>query len=508
MQAVLYQEGETDVTETKESKNRCVITLPLLTEPYQEHIIEKRFKILEHLQNSLIAMELRKLKNIQRTRAYRELEQSILQLPKEKRRSLYQQRRQMLEKAGFSRNAFKDDITPMQKHFVGQIATHVAHHVASDVWRAFDKHLYHGAKKVHFKHRGTLSSAANQTAGNAMSMKDDMFIWSGGQSKDKITLRIRVQKPDTDYERDMLQKKVKYFRVVRKWVKTRYKYYLQLTLVGEPAARHRPIGEGRVGIDIGTQSVAIVSAEQAHLWELADRVNANHEKMLRLQRKMDSSRRSMNPENYNEDGTIRRGIRLRWIQSNRYRKLAGQIRELQRKNADIRKYQHVCLANYILTLGSEIYVEDMDYRAMQRRAKKTEKNKHGRFKRKKRFGKSLANKAPSMFLTILDTKLQQATGSGLRRVNKWSFRASQYDHLSQKYTRKTLGTRNFTLDNGDHVQRDLYAAFLIMNADATLSQPDQQRCEQTYPAFIILHNQELNRIQAENKPHLSSFGIA
>ena len=69
------------MTETKESKNRCVLTLPLLTEPYQEHIIEKRFKILEHLQNSLIAMELRKLKNIQRTRAYRELEQSILQLP-------------------------------------------------------------------------------------------------------------------------------------------------------------------------------------------------------------------------------------------------------------------------------------------------------------------------------------------------------------------------------------------------------------------------------------------
>ena len=77
------------MTETTESKNRCVLTLPLLTEPYQEHIIEKRFKILEHLQNSLIAMELRKLKNIQRTRAYRELEQSILQLPKEKRRPLY-----------------------------------------------------------------------------------------------------------------------------------------------------------------------------------------------------------------------------------------------------------------------------------------------------------------------------------------------------------------------------------------------------------------------------------
>ena len=41
----------------------CVLTLPLLTEPWQEHILEKRFKLVEHLQNSLIAYEFRKLKN-------------------------------------------------------------------------------------------------------------------------------------------------------------------------------------------------------------------------------------------------------------------------------------------------------------------------------------------------------------------------------------------------------------------------------------------------------------
>lgn len=491
-----------------DAEQRCVLTLPLLTEPYQEHILEKRFKVLEHLQNSLIALELRKLKNLQHTRVYRTLEQQIRETPREKRAPLYRQRQKMLHEAGFSEFAFKDDITPMQKHFAEHIATHVAHRAASDVWRAFEKHLYHGAKTVHFKRRGTLSSAANQTAGTTMSMKNNLFIWNGGQSKNKITLNIRIQKPNTHYEREMLQKPVKYFRVVRKWMKTRYKYYLQLTLVGEPPLKHRPIGDGRVGIDIGTQSIAIASAWQVHLWELADRVNINHAKMLRLQRKMDASRRVTNPDNYNEDGTIRRGIKLRWTQSRRYKALAGQVRELQRKNADIRKYQHTCLANHILSLGTEIYVEDMDYSALQRRAKKTEKNSKGQFKRKKRFGKSLANKAPSMFLSILDGKLTRLTGSGLQRVNKWSFRASQYDHLSQKYHHKTLSTRNFTLGNGDHVQRDLYAAFLIMNADTTLTQPDQQRCEETYAEFLSLHDQELKRIQSENKPHLSSFGIA
>ena len=90
---------------------RCVLTLPLLTEPWQEHILEKRFRIVEHLQNSLIALELRKLKNLRRTRVFRELEKQIEETPAEKRKPLYRQRQKMLRDAGFSEFEFKNDIT-------------------------------------------------------------------------------------------------------------------------------------------------------------------------------------------------------------------------------------------------------------------------------------------------------------------------------------------------------------------------------------------------------------
>lgn len=40
----------------------------------------------------------------------------------------------------------------------------------------------------------------------------------------------------------------------------------------------------------------------------------------------------MNPNNFNDDGTIK-------------------------KQADIRKYQHECLANHIFSIGDTIYVE-------------------------------------------------------------------------------------------------------------------------------------------------------
>ena len=495
------------MSKSMQEDGRCVLTLPLLVEPYQEHILEKRFKILEHLHNSLVAYELRKLKNLQRTRAYRQLEQQIRETPKDKRAPLYRQRKKMMDEAGLTKNTFIKDITSFQKHFPEHVAAQIAHEESKNVWRAFEKHLYHGAKKVHFKQRGTLSSISNQHAGNGMHYKNNLFIWNGGLSPNQISLKIRVQYPETDYEKQMLSKEIKFFRVIRKWMKTRYKYYLQFTLVGQPVQKARPIAPGRVGIDIGTQSIAIASSQSVHLLELANRVNDNHAKLLVLQRKMDASRRAVNPDNYNPDGTIRRGVKLFWIKSNHYKKIAAQVRELQRKNADIRKYQHTCLANDILSLGTQVYVEPMDYKALQRRAKKTTKNAQGRFNRKKRFGKSLANKAPAMFLTILEGKLSLC-GGALHRVHKWEYKASQYDHLSQQYNKKKLSQRRTVLGNGDAVQRDLYAAFLIMNADGSLARPDQAACDLGYPDFKRLHDQEITRIMNDPHRHLSSFGIA
>ncbi|MBQ7298366.1 MAG: transposase [Clostridia bacterium] len=488
---------------------RSVLTLPLLTEPWQEHILEKRFKIMEHLYNSLVSFELKKLRRLQQTPEYRELDKLIQDTPKDKRKPLYNKRTKLLRDNHFSEFAFKDDITTMQKHFVAHIATHIAHRTASDVWRAFDKYLFGNGNSVHFKRRGTLDSLANQKAGTSMSYKEHLLSWNGGQCKNPINITIKVAYPQTDYEREMLSLEHKYYRVVRKWVKTRYKYYLQITLAGNSVVKKKhTVKEGRVGIDIGTQSIAIVSDRGVHLYELADRVNTNHKRMLYLQRKMDASRRSTNPDNYNADGTIKRGIKLRWTYSNHYKRYAAQVRQLQRKNADIRKLQHYELANEILQMGNEIYVEPMEYKALQKRAKETTVNAKGRYNRKKRFGKSLANKAPATLILILESKLKNSGMEGLHKVDKWEYKASQYDHLSKQYHKKKLSQRTTHLENGDTVQRDLYAAFLLMNAGTDLKSPDQTLCEQTYERFKQLHDMEIARLKSENKTHLSSFGVA
>lgn len=497
-----------------EEKARCVLTLPLLTEPWQEHLIEKRFSIAEHLKNQLIAMELRKLKNLRRTKAYRALEEKIEAAPKDKRAPLYRERKKMLQDAGFSEYAFKHDMqspdSPMQKHFSAHIVAQIAHKAASDVWRAFDKYLYGNGQEVHFHRRGTLESVACQTAGNGMKYENGVFTWTGGKSKEQkaISIRVSVRPPQTDYERKMLEKPVKNMRVVRRWMKSRYKYYLQLTLVGAPVRKERERGVGRVGIDIGTQTVAISSETSVRLLELAEGVNDNHKKKLLLQRQMDRSRRSTNPDNYNPDGTAKKstkGNRLRWHFSKRYKKLAGKVRELERKNAAIRKHEHTLLANDILSLGDEIYVERMSFAGLQRRAKETKKDAKGRYQKKKRFGKSLANKAPATLLQILKTKAEQ-TGQLVQEINTAQFRASQFDHTSGEYRKPLLSERWKTLSGGDRVQRDMYSAFLLMNS-ADNDRSDAELCGAAFANFKRLHDAEVTRIRNDGKRHPRSFGI-
>ncbi|PAE88719.1 hypothetical protein CHH72_10085 [Shouchella clausii] len=141
------------------------------------------------------------------------------------------------------------------------------------------------------------------------------------------------------------------------------------------------------------------------LRELAPACTVDERELRRIHRKMDRSRRVTNSHNFNEDGTVKKG-KLTWSYSKAYEKLRQQRKELYRKISIQRKMSHEKLANDILALGSDVRVETMRFQLLQKRAKHTTRNKqNGKINRKKRFGKTIANRAPAMLLTIIDRKL-------------------------------------------------------------------------------------------------------
>ena len=61
-------------------KGRYILTLPLKTEVYQEHILEKRFRLGEHLYNNFLSFEKKKYYEMTKRRDYRDAQNLIKEL--------------------------------------------------------------------------------------------------------------------------------------------------------------------------------------------------------------------------------------------------------------------------------------------------------------------------------------------------------------------------------------------------------------------------------------------
>lgn len=302
---------------------------------------------------------------------------------------------------------------------------------------------------------------------------------------------------------EALRHHVKYCRIIRKPMGMKYHYYLQLVLEGLPPVKHT-YGSGRVGIDIGTSTCAVVSEDRCLLTVIGGDVKCYDREISRLNRRLDRSRRASNPQNYHPDGTVKHG-RKQWTYSNAYRKVFMRKKSMESRRADSLRQTQEMLANEILLQGTDIFVEDMSFKGLQRRAKETTINDRGKFNRKSRFGKSLLNHAPARFLTILARKLNY-TGKVLNTVNTQTFRASQYNHVTDDYVKKKLSQRGQYI-NGIWIQRDLYSAFLLMNSDKDRSHADRDKCIAAFESFMTNHNKCINDLKSCNKKLPSSFGI-
>ena len=80
-------------------------------------------------------------------------------------------------------------------------------------------------------------------------------------------------------------------------------------------------------------------------------------------RQMDRSRRATNPQNYNPDGTIKKGKKT-WKYSDRYKKLKAKHAELCRINAVNKQIAINEDANYLRSLGDTFVTEPKNARCV------------------------------------------------------------------------------------------------------------------------------------------------
>jgi hypothetical protein len=505
----------------KVPKQRFVLNLKLKTELFQEHMLDKRFEIGRQIYNAVLGNTLKRYNEMTKTKRwknnqiilsdlykkYKDNEQEL----KKQCKPYYKIKSEMLSEFGLNEYSLHEDVTEMQHTFKSNIDSFTAQKIASRVWTAIDDNLFGKGEQVHFKNKtkglNSLEGKSNST-GIRYNLEKNLFLWNGLEIPVELDL-------NNQYEIDALRNKICFCRIKRKFICEKYKYILQIILEGTPPIKinkctgelKNDIGHGTCGIDIGTQTVAYISNYDCKLYELAPNVQNIENEKRKLLRYMDRSKRTTNPNNFNEYGTIKRGVKLEWNYSKGYSKAKNKLKDLYRKQSDIRQQDHNIMTNEILRNCNIVYVEEMNYKGLQKRSKKTEKNAQGKFKKKKRFGKSLANKAPSMFITMLNNKLKAKDGK-LYKINTREVKASQYNHLNQQYNKKKLSQRwNYFEYNNENiqVQRDIYSAYLIKNVNSDLKTVSNDNCVKDFDRFLELHNKEIIRLQGLN--NLSSIGI-
>lgn len=480
----------------KSKTSSYILTLQLKTEKFQEDIINKRFEKCRKIYNSCISELYKRYNHMAESKEYRKNCKS-----KDKNRNKIFN--ELNNKYGLTEYSLHKFVTPMYNYF--NIDSKTAQALATRAFNAFQKYMFHQAKRVNYIKYNELYSVEGKTNAQGIKYRDGIIQWN------KLNIPVIIKNNDT-YAQMAIQNRVKYCRIVKKEIKGKIKFYVQLVLEGVPPTKVNKdgeikgqIGQGDVGIDIGTKTIAYSSRYNVKLLELAPNVNNIDREIKLIQRKMDRSKRATNPNKYNENGTINIKNKDKWIYSNHYIKLKAERKELYRKQVEIRKQDHYKMINELLVLGNKFYVETMNYKGLQSRSKKTTKNSKGKINKKKRFGKSLANKAPSMFLTMLDNKLKW-NGEKLYKIDTYKVKASQYNHIEDKYIKKELKERWNYFDNFK-IQRDIYSSFLIMNVKENLKEMDRNKCFETFDNFKMLHDKEIIRIQNSDNKIISSMGI-
>ena len=422
-----------------------VLTLPLKTEKWQEDILDKRLNIARLLYNASLNEILKRYRKMQNDVEYKHMKHLD---PKEQSKKY----KEFDKKYGISKFDLNQYIKPMTQKFKKNIGSQMGQEIAERAYLAFEKLKYGKAKKVYFKSYGDFYSVrekGNKT-GLRLFKEENCISWLGF----KIPLIIRK---NDSYAQKCFLDNLLFCKLLKKVIRGKNKYYVQITFEGVPPKKHEVRNHAEVGLDIGTSTIAIVSDKEVKLQILAKNIEINEKEKIKLQRKLDRQRRANNP-------------------------------------------------NSILEIGTIVKVENMSFMGLQKRSKKNEiSEKTGKFKKKKRFGKSLSNRAPALLIEIIDRKLRYI-GKNIIKINTFKVKASQLNHETEEYEKKSLSKRWVEIV-GNKIQRDLYSAFLIKNVKENLEEVDIEKVKKEFKNFVRLHNEEIERIKKSDVKTLKCMGF-
>lgn len=454
-----------------------------------ENHLEKSFRIAASAYNEALSFGLRRFKALKQNSLYQKLleKRRDIEVQKECDKALFE----LIKSYGLTEYDLQTYLgkqrrrpnSSYQKLNSGELQV-----IATQSYKALEKVLFYKIKAHSLRFRSKYD--LNVSYRNRVNTTGTRLVKSNRQG---IAYRLYLHKMSTfvdipikafnRYQQESLlrSEKIKYVQIVRKTIRGKRIYILQIVCQGYPPAKVT-CGNEIVGIDPGISTVAYASNSEVALVDLVPKnINQKEKLMKLLDRKIERSRRVNNPDCYHEDGTIKKGARFKHPFN---RQLHLQVRRLKayRSLSEERQKLQGQLVNRIVSQARTIKIEDLLVKGLQRRSREIRINpKTNRPFSKKRFGKSIFRAAPNTFRNALQTRAHQL-GIDFEVISPKDTKPSQYNHITQTFEKKSLSTRIYDLsEDVTGVQRDLYSAFLIGHIEK--GHYEQEQLTQDFPVF-------------------------
>ena len=478
------------------------------------------------LHNIVVKECKKRLRMLRRDKAYRELLSRYREADRKEKASISSGLKRKVEEYRLTEKALHAYVRRWQRMYSHLVSSHQAQEEASRVYAGVEKVLYGNGRDIHFKKSSDIRTIASKSW-NGLQYFDPLHTGYYKKSVSPVYpeeifyhgehFRVVIDWDDP-YVTEALDHEIRYVQIERKMFPSGWRYYVVLYLDGDAPLKHVST-EAVAGLDPGMSTEAAVFEGSCELAELAPRCRDYNKKLTVLSRQVERSVRMHNPDNYDPSGRIKKG-RHKWRITGTCRRRKRLLKVLFRKKAAYIQQSHEELADRLVEKANIFLSEEMDFAALQKRSKKPPERRQEasavtkkdgtvgqvrRFKKKKRFGSSIRDRAPSEFLTILRRKCRQQ-GGDLLYVDTRNVKASQYDHVRGEYIKVPLSCRMKEI--GSHtVQRDLYSAFLIRHVNDDLKTIDRGSCAEDFESFLNAQDLCISSIRASGEARPLCFGF-
>lgn len=530
------------------------IELLINTTKFDRKELSTRFFMLAHVHNVCVK-HARKLLNSLKTnkqyqdalKEYRELKESKPKTKEEKENTKKRKKElstimsDIRKEIGLTEYGLQSYLKICGKQFNKRLASTQIQKEATSVWKGVNKILTGNGKTLHYKKVRDFDTLPSKNMKNGIKFNKDTFeIEYLG-----LEMKCKISKYDLEdlYIWESLENKISYCEIKRRMFNNGWHYYALVYVDGNPPIRNIESKGSTMGLDPGVSTIAGCSETSVALFELAPKCKDYNKKINKILQQMERSKRQSNPNKYNEDGTIKKGNKDKWVFSNRYYKLRNELKTLYRKKSEYTTHSHRTKINELLKDSLYYIIEEMNFNALKKRGKvkdsesnnddnknltttqdkkqiinesinnesiqntenECETPKKKPAKTRKRFGKTINDRSPASFLRLFEEKVK-LMGGMIVYISPIIYKGSQYNHDTDTYEKVPLNQREKII-SGKKVQRDLYSAFLYHNADVKFEHTDRDKCIAEFENFVKMQDELIAKMKSENISYKNCFGF-